>query len=106
MPSASKVDQLDPGSLNRSPARANLRGMEDIRISLSDRQQAFLDEQVASGDYASASEYVGALIDAEAKAKAQEKLEALLLEALDEEGEDEEWTDADWEALRRRAAGV
>jgi hypothetical protein len=37
------------------------------------------------------------------KAKAQEKLEALLLEGL--EGEATEWGEADWEALSRRAAG-
>lgn len=79
--------------------------MEDLHISLSDRQQAFVDEQVSAGEFASAADYVAALIDAEAKAKAQEKLEALLLEALDEDGPDEEWTDADWEALRARVAG-
>lgn len=77
--------------------------MDDLRISLSDRQQAFVDEQVASGDYSDAAQYVAALIEAEAKARAQEKLEALLLEGLD--SEDEEWTEADWDELRKLAAG-
>ena len=77
--------------------------MDDLRISLSDRQRAFVDEQVASGDYSDAAQYVAALIEAEARARAQEKLEALLLEGLD--GEAEEWTEADWDELRKLAAG-
>ena len=77
--------------------------MDDLRISLSDRQQAFVDEQVAAGDYGNAAHYVSALIEAEAKARAQEKLEALLLEGL--EGEETEWTEADWDDLRKLAAG-
>ncbi|MEP7350979.1 MAG: type II toxin-antitoxin system ParD family antitoxin [Sphingorhabdus sp.] len=76
--------------------------MDDIRISLPDIEKAFVDEQVAEGDYASASDYVAALIHAEAKAKAQEKLEDLLLEGL--EGEDIQWTDANWDELRSRIA--
>ena len=77
--------------------------MDDLHISLSDRQQAFIDEQVATGDYSNAADYVAALIEAEAKARAQEKLEALLLEGLD--SDDEEWTEADWDELRKLAAG-
>ena len=77
--------------------------MEGLHISLSDRQQAFVDEQVATGDYSDAADYVAALIEAEAKARAQEKLEALLLEGLKEEAE--EWTEADWDELRSLAAG-
>ena len=77
--------------------------MDDLRISLSNRQQAFIDEQVATGDYSNAADYVAALIEAEAKARAQEKLEALLLEGLD--SDDEEWTEADWDELRKLAAG-
>ena len=64
--------------------------MDVIRILLPEIEKAFVDEQVAEGDFASSSDYVAALIHAEAKAKAQEKLEALLLEGL--EGEDIEWT--------------
>ena len=79
--------------------------MDDLRISLSAPEQAFLGEQAASEGHATAEDYAAAVIRAELKAKAQERLEAMLLDSLDEEGEDEEWTDADWEALRRRAAG-
>ena len=77
--------------------------MDDIRISLSDPLQSFIDEQVATGDYSDTAAYVGALIEADAKARAQEKLEALLLEGLD--GEETEWTEADWDELRKLAAG-
>lgn len=71
--------------------------MEDLRISLSDRQQAFVDEQVAAGDYTDPTAYVAALSEAEAQAK----LETLLLAGL--EGEQTHWTDADAEALLRLA---
>ena len=81
----------------------NFLPMDDLRISLSDPLQSFIDEQVASGDYSNAADYVAALIEAEAKARAQEKLEALLLVGLD--SEETEWTEADWDDLRRRAAG-
>lgn len=81
----------------------NFLPMDDLRISLTDPLQTFVDEQVAAGDYGNAADYVAALIEAEAKARAQEKLEALLLEGLD--SEETEWTEADWDDLRRRAAG-
>jgi antitoxin ParD1/3/4 len=77
--------------------------MDDLRINLSDREQAFLGEEAAAAGHASAEDYAAELIRAELKAKAQAKLEALLLEGL--EGEATEWSDADWEGLRRRAAG-
>ena len=76
--------------------------MDDIRISLSDSTKAFVDTEVAEGSYASVSECIDALVLAGAKAKAQEKLEALLLEGL--EGEDIEWTDVNWDELRGRIA--
>ena len=81
----------------------NFLPMDDLRISLTDPLQTFVDEQVAAGDYGNAADYVASLIEAEAKARAQEKLEALLLEGLD--SEETEWTEADWDDLRRRAAG-
>lgn len=77
--------------------------MDDIRISLSGAERGFVDEQVAAGGYASPADYVAALVHSEARAKAQEKLEALLLEGL--EGEPTEMTEADWDALQTRALG-
>jgi antitoxin ParD1/3/4 len=75
--------------------------MDDIRISLSGSTKAFVDAEVADGSYASVAECVDDLLLAGAKAKAQEKLEALLLEGL-ESGDGERWADDDWEALKRR----
>jgi antitoxin ParD1/3/4 len=75
--------------------------MEDLRISLSAPEHAFLDEQATSQGHASAEDYATAVIRAELKAKAQERLEALLVEGL--EGEATEWTDADSERLLRLA---
>jgi antitoxin ParD1/3/4 len=76
--------------------------MDDIRISLSASTKAFIDAEVADGSYATVAECVDDLLLAGAKAKAQEKLEALLLEGL--EGEDIEWTDANWDELHDRIA--
>jgi antitoxin ParD1/3/4 len=83
--------------------RNNIALMDDIRISLSDGAQAFVDAQLAEGNYASVSECIDAALRAQAKAEAQEKLEALLLEGLDS-GDAEPWTDENWDALRRRIA--
>lgn len=77
--------------------------MDALNISLPASQQAFVEDQIADGHYPSVSDYLSDLIRADQKAKAQEKLEALLLDGLD--GEETEWTAADWETLRRRAAG-
>lgn len=77
--------------------------MDDLRINLSDREQSVLGEYATEAGHASVEDYAAAVIRADLKAKAQAKLEALLLEGL--AGEATEWTEADWEALRRRAAG-
>lgn len=75
--------------------------MKHVSIPLSASQETFVDEQVASGRYTSIGEFLAELIDAKAKAEAQKRLEAMLLEGL--EGEATEWTDADTERLERRA---
>ena len=75
--------------------------MDDIRISLSDSSKAFVDAQVAEGNYASVSECIDDALRAKAKADAQEKLEALLLEGL--EGEDIAWTPELMDEIRRAA---
>ncbi len=74
-----------------------------MNISLPAALKAFVDGYVAEGHYATASEYVRELIRNDAKAKAQARLDGLLLEGL--EGEDMEWTEVDWDRLRNRAAG-
>jgi antitoxin ParD1/3/4 len=83
--------------------RNNIAPMDDIRNSLSDISKAFVDAHMAEGTYASVSECIDAALRAQAKAEAQEKLEALLLEGL-ESGDAEPWTDENWDALKRRIA--
>jgi len=73
-----------------------------MNISLPSALKAFVDGHVAEGCYATASEYVRELIRNDAKAKAQVKLDTLLLEGL--EGEASEWTDTDSERLVQLAA--
>ncbi len=75
--------------------------MDSMNISLPSSLKAFVDGQVAESHYATASEYVRELIRNDAKAKAEAKLEALLLEGL--EGEDMEWTPALMDEIRSEA---
>ena len=64
--------------------------MKHVTIPLSDAQHAALEASVTGGDYASVENYVAALIDADARVRAQERLEELLLEGL--RGEATPWT--------------
>lgn len=56
--------------------------MKHVTIELTDAQQARLEEFAAQDGHASVRDYVAALIDADARAKAQERLEEMLLEGL------------------------
>lgn len=67
--------------------------MDDLNISLPASQQAFVEDQVTDGHYPSVSDYLSDLISADQKAKAQERLESLLLEGL--VGEATPWTEED-----------
>ncbi len=73
--------------------------MTSISISLPEPMKIFIEEQVAQGDYNSASEYVQELISQDQKRKAQERLEGLLIEGLDS-GEPIEVTNEWWEQKR------
>ncbi len=57
--------------------------MTTLNISLPDPMKAFIEAQVQSGSYASASDYVRTLVRDAQKRQAQELLEAKLLAALD-----------------------
>ena len=57
--------------------------MTTLNISLPDPMKAFIEAQVQSGAYASASDYVRALVREAQKRQAQEELETKLLAALD-----------------------
>jgi antitoxin ParD1/3/4 len=57
--------------------------MAIVNISLPDKMKEFIDERVNEGRFSSASEYFRDLVREDQKRKAQERLEALLLEGLD-----------------------
>jgi antitoxin ParD1/3/4 len=75
--------------------------MESMNISLPEPLKQFVDRQIAAGRYSSASEYIRELIREDEKRKAEERLEALLLEGL--QGEESELTRDDWTAIRKEA---
>jgi antitoxin ParD1/3/4 len=75
--------------------------MQSMNISLPEPLKEFVDGQIAQGRYSSVSEYVRELIRADEKRKAEERLEALLLEGL--HGEETELTREDWQTIRQEA---
>ena len=75
--------------------------MQSMNISLPDPLKQYVDGQISTGRYSSASEYVRELIRADEKRKAEEQLEAKLLEGLS--GAESELTAADWSAIRKEA---
>lgn len=75
--------------------------MQSMNISLPEPLKEFVDGQIATGRYSSASEYVRELIRDDEKRKAEGRLESLLLEGL--RGEEKELTRDDWSAIRREA---
>jgi len=72
-----------------------------MNISLPEPLKQFVDGQIAAGRYSSASEYIRELIREDERRKAEERLEALLLEGL--QGEESELTRDDWTAIRKEA---
>lgn len=75
--------------------------MQSMNISLPDPLKQYVDGQISTGRYSSASEYVRELIRADEKRKAEEQLEAKLLKGLS--GAESELTPADWKAIRKEA---
>jgi antitoxin ParD1/3/4 len=57
--------------------------MSTLNISLLEPMKAFVEEQVKAGLYGSASDYIRAIVREDQQRKAQERLEAMLLEALE-----------------------
>ncbi len=76
--------------------------MQTMNISLPDQLKEFVDDQVGSGRFSSVSEYVRDLIRDDEKRKAQEKLEALLMEGIQSSGATEMRRE-DWDDIRREA---
>lgn len=80
--------------------------MQSMNISLPEPLKQFVDLQIASGRYSSASEYVRELIREDERRRAAERLELLLLQGL--ESPASEWTQGDLDhiknAVRERLA--
>mgnify|MGYP001794608023 FL=1 len=74
--------------------------MKSMNISLPDSMRTYVEEQVASGGYGSASEYFRELVRLDKKRKATERVEAMLLEGLNS-GNATSMTDEDWEDVRQ-----
>ena len=75
--------------------------MQSMNISLPDPLKRFVDGQIAGGRYSSVSEYVRELIRDDEKRKAEDQLEALLLEGM--KGDETALTRDDWKAIREEA---
>lgn len=73
--------------------------MQTMNISLPEPLKEFVDTQIAAGRYSSVSEHIRELIREDEKRKAEERLEALLLEGL--QGEESELTRRDFEEIRK-----
>ena len=74
-----------------------------MNISLPEMLKAFVDEQVQSGGYGSASEYIRELVRKDQKERGKARLESLLLEGFDS-GEAIPITPEFWQELRRDMA--
>jgi len=72
---------------------------DSMNIALPEAMKQFVREQVESGGYSTASEYVRELIRADQRSKARQRLDALLLEGL-ESGPATPITKQDWDELR------
>lgn len=73
--------------------------MTSLNISLPLSLKEYVEKQVAAGGYSTPSEYLRELLRQDQKQRAEEKLEALLLEGLDS-GEPIEITPEYWERKR------
>ncbi len=78
--------------------------MQSMNISLPEPLKQFVDGQIAQGRYSSTSEYMRELIRADEKIKAQEQLEAKLLEGLN--SPEREMGSTEWISLRKEALAL
>jgi antitoxin ParD1/3/4 len=69
-----------------------------MSISLPKALKDYIQKRVAEGDFSNASDYIRQLLRDERKARAEKRLEVLLLEGLDS-GPPEEATDDYWNDL-------
>jgi putative addiction module CopG family antidote len=70
-----------------------------MTISIPDSIKKLVDQEVASGAFPTAEDYIRALVEADQKRKGLDRLEALILEGLDSPLS--EMTAQDWDDIRR-----
>jgi antitoxin ParD1/3/4 len=75
--------------------------MQTMNISLPEPLKEFVDAQISAGRYSSVSEYIRELIREDERRRAEERLEALLLEGL--ESEESDLTRRDFGDIRKEA---
>jgi len=75
--------------------------MQTMNISLPDPLKEFVDHQIAEGRYCTVSEYIRELIREDERRKAEERLEALLLDGL--QTDESELTSRDFADIRKTA---
>ncbi len=75
--------------------------MTSMNISVPESMKEFIEDEVSSGGYGTASEYVRELVRDAKKQKEEERIEKLLLQAL-ESGPASPMTKKDWEAIKQR----
>lgn len=76
--------------------------MQTMNISLPGPLKEFVERQIASGRYGSASEYIRTLIRDDEKRRAEDRLKALLTEGLN--GDESALTRQDFKDIRKQAA--
>ena len=74
--------------------------MRSINISLPDSMRDYVEEQVGKGNYSTVSEYFRELVRQDQKRKAQEHLEAIVMQGLGS-GAATPITAQDWEDIRQ-----
>ncbi len=80
-----------------------MSSMTSLNISLPQPLKDFVEEQVRQGGFSTPSEYIRALLRDDQKRRAEEKLEALVLEGLNS-GDPVEVTPDFWKELREELA--
>lgn len=78
--------------------------MESMNISVPQPMKNFVEGQIAQGRYSSISEYMRELIRADERRKAEEQLEAKLMEGLN--SSEIEFGSTDWITLRKEALAL
>jgi len=73
---------------------------DELTITLPVAQRAFIEEAIAAGKFASASELVSTLLHDAQLRKSKDYADAQLLEALDEPGDDIPDSPEFWEGIR------